>query len=615
MIRHWFVLLFSVSCFSSPVLADQSYNKRLVEHLNKFKQYPASANARHASGETIVTFSVNREGKIVSSSVVKGSGDLDLDQASLEMLTRAQPLPPFPADLRNNPERFTLPVIFRSKAAVESSSPDIDLSAVMAGKCSSLKIAGRDFTCKSVSYFHTKEGRANFTVLLDDPEDGGHVISFSGANGRKVNDDRYELPIDRLLLNSKNRPKISGLPVPSVEPSAGICKQLGDFSARQVSSVTCAAMDRNGKQYEFAFESDGSPITVKGSTDERISQSTTTISQTPPPSKSSVSLPPMILAATNDEMKDCGAKEIPEAAVTNLDLNGDGINDYIVDFEKIFENVTGCSCGTAGCPREFWVSETGSFVKSFSQKIQGIERIENGPQGRTIILGMHGSACNQVGSKACYFKLTWAGSKAKIEPLNSVDGRKAQPVTYNRYPAEHAAGNSTVSVDHFVFGSSGVANSGNPAERIKIAEQIGPSALKRRFGAYAVRIAKGEDCLTCATILGRPGIIKVDYGPDGKTVTRVTSRDEKSSDTFGNRVGGSLAAAAAAAGAVARHGLQLRQLFVTRAISHELHIVLLYNNYCNGTSRGVLHNHSTSLQANLGSQGTYRWSASPHPLS
>ena len=222
-----------------------------------------------------------------------------------------------------------------------------------------------------------------------------------------------------MLLNSKDRPKISGLPVPSVEPSAGICKQLGNFSARQVSSVTCTSMDRNGKQYELAFESDGSPITVKGPKDERISQSPPTISQTPATSKSSVSLPPVIRAATNEEMKDCGAKEIPEAAVTILDLNGDGINDYIVNFAKIFENVSGCSCGNAGCPHDFWVSETSSFVRSFSQKIQGIERIENGPQGRTVILTTHGSACNQVGSKACYFKLTWSGPKAKIEPLTS----------------------------------------------------------------------------------------------------------------------------------------------------------------------------------------------------
>jgi TonB family protein len=305
MMRHWFGLLFSVFYFCVPVLADQSYDRRLVEHLNEFKQYPASANARHASGETLVTFSVDREGRIVSSSVVRSSGDDELDRASLEMLIRAQPLP-LPAEMTSSPERFTLPVIFRSKAAMESSSPDIDLSAFMAGKCRSLKIVGRDFTCKSVSYFHTKQGRANFTVVLDDPTDDGHVISFSGENGRKINDDLYELPIDRMLLNSKDRPKISGLPVPSVEPSAGICKQLGSFSARQVSSITCTAMDRNGKRYELAFESDGSPITVKGQKDERVSEPPPTIAQTAPP-QNSTSLPTEARTATPDNQNLDGA--------------------------------------------------------------------------------------------------------------------------------------------------------------------------------------------------------------------------------------------------------------------------------------------------------------------
>jgi len=132
-------------------------------------------------------------------------------------------------------------------------------------------------------------------------------------------------------------------------------------------------MDRSGKQYELAFESDGSPITVKGQKDERVSQPAPTVSQkTPAPPEDRVSLPSTIRAATIEDMKECGAKEIPEAAVTSLDLNGDGVNDYIINFEKIFENVSGCSCGTAGCSYDFWVSEKSSFVKSFSRKFKAL---------------------------------------------------------------------------------------------------------------------------------------------------------------------------------------------------------------------------------------------------
>ncbi len=140
---------------------------------------------------------------------------------------------------------------------------DIDLFALMSGKCSRLKIAGRDFACRSIAYFHSEKGRANFTVVLDDPADASHVISFSGETGRREQDNIYELSIDRMLLNSKDRPKVDGLPVPFVEPSAGVCKQLGIVATGHVSSVSCSAMDDGGKKYELQFESDGSPTKVR----------------------------------------------------------------------------------------------------------------------------------------------------------------------------------------------------------------------------------------------------------------------------------------------------------------------------------------------------------------
>jgi hypothetical protein len=85
----------------------------------------------------------------------------------------------------------------------------------------------------------------------------------SRARRCAAQDNLYELTGDRMLLNSKNRPKVDGLPVPFVELSAGKCTQLVNFAAGQVSSVACAATDRNGRKYELQFESDGSPITIR----------------------------------------------------------------------------------------------------------------------------------------------------------------------------------------------------------------------------------------------------------------------------------------------------------------------------------------------------------------
>jgi hypothetical protein len=147
--------------------------------------------------------------------------------------------------------------------AEDALKPDVDLYALMTGKCSTLKVAGRDFGCKIVAYFHSEKGRANFTVALDDPSDDNHVISFSGEYGHRTEENLYVLAVDRMLLSDKHRPKADGLPIPSEINSDGVCRQLGKFAAREVSNITCSATDKVGKKYELTFESDGTPITLR----------------------------------------------------------------------------------------------------------------------------------------------------------------------------------------------------------------------------------------------------------------------------------------------------------------------------------------------------------------
>jgi hypothetical protein len=143
--------------------------------------------------------------------------------------------------------------------------PDIDLYALMSGTCSKLTVDGRDFPCKTVAFFHSEKGRAHFTVALDDPADDSHIIAFSGINGRRsrVQQDLYELPIDRMLLNSKSRPRVDGIPVPATEMSTGVCRQIGTFASLRIASVNCSATDRAGRVYELQFVSDGTPITLR----------------------------------------------------------------------------------------------------------------------------------------------------------------------------------------------------------------------------------------------------------------------------------------------------------------------------------------------------------------
>ena len=148
----------------------------------------------------------------------------------------------------------------------------IDLLALMSGHCKTFKVAGRSFACKTVAYAHGDKGRVNFAVAVDDPSDDSHVVSFSGENGKRADDNSYELPIDRMLLNSKDRPKVDGLPVPAEQTSTGLCRQTGNFAARKVNDVTCSATDNEGRRYELLFVSDGTPVSVR-----RIRQSSPSI--------------------------------------------------------------------------------------------------------------------------------------------------------------------------------------------------------------------------------------------------------------------------------------------------------------------------------------------------
>jgi hypothetical protein len=185
-----------------------------------------------------------------------------LAAAMILLATPGVAAPPDGGRILQDSETSPPPFIFVSNET-KPQEADIDMFAYMTGKCSTLKVAGRDFACRAVAYFHSQQGRANFTIALDDPSDNSHIISFSGENARREQDDLYELSVDRMLLNSKNRPKVDGLPVPSAELSAGSCKQIGSFAAARISSISCSATDKDGTKYELQFESDGSPMIVR----------------------------------------------------------------------------------------------------------------------------------------------------------------------------------------------------------------------------------------------------------------------------------------------------------------------------------------------------------------
>ena len=64
----------------------------------------------------MVSFALDRMGHVLSSSIVKGSGDAAFDEAALAMVRRSDPVPQPPPLVADEGLSFTLPVIFRVKS-------------------------------------------------------------------------------------------------------------------------------------------------------------------------------------------------------------------------------------------------------------------------------------------------------------------------------------------------------------------------------------------------------------------------------------------------------------------------------------------------------------------
>jgi periplasmic protein TonB len=96
----------------SAAAAAASYRSILASHLQRFKQYPSSARANNEQGSTSLNFTVTRNGRVTSSRLVRSSGFTSLDQETLALIQRAQPLPSFPAEMRDASLNFTVPFSF-----------------------------------------------------------------------------------------------------------------------------------------------------------------------------------------------------------------------------------------------------------------------------------------------------------------------------------------------------------------------------------------------------------------------------------------------------------------------------------------------------------------------
>jgi periplasmic protein TonB len=91
------------------------WESALVAHIERFKRYPAEARAHREHGIAEVAFTIDRDGWVHASRIVRSSGSAELDAETLAMLSRAQPMPHPPAQLSSSELSFVVPVRFNIK--------------------------------------------------------------------------------------------------------------------------------------------------------------------------------------------------------------------------------------------------------------------------------------------------------------------------------------------------------------------------------------------------------------------------------------------------------------------------------------------------------------------
>lgn len=119
-------------------------------------------------------------------------------------------------------------------------------------------------------------------------------------------------------------------------------------------------------------------------------------------------LPKEVQAVIQESRESCqgeGKKDdltVGKDAIRKLDLNGDGIDDYIVDHSDIkCGDSFAFFCGTGGCTLHILVAKRdGTFALVFEGQVRKYI-LSAGPGPRTIRFHLHGGFCGRAGAYDC----------------------------------------------------------------------------------------------------------------------------------------------------------------------------------------------------------------------
>ncbi|MEE4016040.1 TonB family protein [Roseibium sp. FZY0029] len=92
--------------------ATSNYQGKVVAKLRRAKRYPREAKRQRLVGTVNVGFTISSNGAVSGIRITRSSGHPVLDQAALDMVRRASPMPKFPGDIRVARMNMQVPVRF-----------------------------------------------------------------------------------------------------------------------------------------------------------------------------------------------------------------------------------------------------------------------------------------------------------------------------------------------------------------------------------------------------------------------------------------------------------------------------------------------------------------------